>query len=110
MEVAKEITLALAGLSGSFVFAFIRPDPRLLHSIGSIASGAVTSFFVAPWICDWRDLNSIHGQHAVAFAVGLLGMLICRGGVASMERMNLGEILMGMLKIKPPGEDDKEKR
>lgn len=81
-----EISRFFAGLSGSLVFAFVRPDREdWLRSMMSVLGGALTSFFLAPAFCEWRDLESVHAKHAVAFGFGLIGMIVCRLVVTSAQ-------------------------
>lgn len=74
-----EATMLLAGLAGALVFAFIRPEREsLVKAIGNLVVGTVTSFWLTPALADWRDWSNLHGRHAAAFVVGLVGLVGCR--------------------------------
>ena len=74
-----ELTMLLAGLGGALVLAFIEPEREsVARALMGIVAGTLASFWLTPAICDWRGLNNIHGRHAAAFSLGLVGITFCR--------------------------------
>ena len=78
-------TLFLAGLAGSLVFAFVRPEPSWLKGLSNIGVGTLVSMWTTPALCEWRGWASIHQQHLAAFSIGLLGVIGCKTFIALAE-------------------------
>ena len=79
-------TMFAAGAAGALVFSFLRPDRSSLSKAATnISVGTLTSYFVTPFFCEWRELTTIHQQHVTAFAFGLLGVIFCKAIIAGAE-------------------------
>lgn len=81
-----EATRALAGAAGSLVFAFIAPDRESwIKALAKIFTGTVASFWLAPFLCEWREWKTPAEQHAVAFGLGLVGFICCKAVISAAE-------------------------
>lgn len=91
-------TVAIASAAGAWTYAIIRPyRDGWLPAISSVSCGTIMGVFFSYSICEYMGWNSIHQHHAVAFAVGLLGMIMARAAVALTET-EAGQIAKRTLK------------
>ena len=104
------ITITLASAAGAWTYAVIRPyRDGWLPALSSVASGTLMGTFLSYSICEYMNWTSIHQHHAVAFAIGLLGMILARAAVA-MTESEAGQIVKRAFKRLLGLPDDEEKK
>ncbi len=79
MEAADLAVILFGGIAGATVFGFVRPDREShVRAAGTAGIGVLTSLFITPGICRYCDFDAIEYKAATAFAIGLIGMTICK--------------------------------
>lgn len=80
------ITVIIASGAGAWVYAVIRPyTDSVWKAVSTIIAGSLMGSFLTFGVCEYMNWKSIHQHNAVAFAIGLLGIIFARGAVSMAE-------------------------
>lgn len=85
-DLGIKLSDVVAGFAGGIVnaLAFRKTDP--FSMVGSIVVGTLTAAYLADYPSKWFGTSG----NASAFIVGLAGMAICQGIVASVKKLSAG--------------------